>query len=407
MNRLILGLMRGDEGKGKITDYFAKDAHVVIRYGGGPNAGHSIYRNEKLFVTHLIPSGIFSKKMCIIGRGCVVNLSKLYQEYLDLCMFLRETGDTTFENPEVEIKNLLKLSMGAHVITNNHIDEDTTRENAGKGNGSTKQGISPAYRDKYYRTNMRVIDVVKHWEITKFYPLNLNAYNFFKSILIDEEEFINTHPDMNYVFEGAQGVLLDINSPYYPNVSSSSVGVDGVISGTGINYNYLTKNFEIIGVVKAYMSSVGVGKFLTQLDGTNDDIAKLIRDAGNEYGATTGRPRKVGWFDLPLLKYSIRTSGTNSLCITRLDTLMEAFKDLDKFKVCIAYKNKNNNEIITEANIWDLDDYEPVYLEFNIWKECSLSDSNFTFFLDYIQNYVKIPVSYISVGKNKDNIIKR
>ena len=114
--------MRGDEGKGKITDYLAKDADVVIRYAGGPNAGHSIYRNNKLFVTHLIPSGIFSKKICVIGRGCVVNLSKLYQEYLDLCMFLRETGDKTFKNPEIEIKELLKLSMGAHVITSDNFN---------------------------------------------------------------------------------------------------------------------------------------------------------------------------------------------------------------------------------------------------------------------------------------------
>lgn len=406
MNRLVLGLMRGDEGKGKITDYLAKDADVVIRYAGGPNAGHSIYRNNKLFVTHLIPSGIFSKKICVIGRGCVVNLSKLYQEYLDLCMFLRETGDKTFKNPEIEIKELLKLSMGAHVITSDHIDQDTKRENAGKGNGSTKQGISPAYRDKYYRVNMRIVDVIKYWEETNFYPLNLNAYNFFKDIIIDEEEFINKNPNLNILFEGAQGVLLDINSPYYPNVSSSSVGVDGVISGTGINYNNLIKNFEVVGVVKAYMSSVGVGEFLTQLDGNDDNIAKLIRDAGNEYGATTGRPRKVGWFDIPLLKYSIRTSGTNSLCITRLDTLMDAFKDIGKFKVCTSYRNKKSGESVSEANIWFLNEYEPVYTEFDIWKSCSFDDDNFMKFLNYVKDNIQIPISYISIGKNKDDIIE-
>jgi adenylosuccinate synthase len=420
MNTLVVGLLRGDEGKGKICDYLADSHNVVVRYAGGPNAGHSIYRNNKLFVTHIIPSGIFSKKICIIGRGCVVNLEKLYTEYLDLCKFLQENNDSTFENPELEIKALLKLSKSAHIITKTHISDDTDRENSGKGNGSTKQGISPAYRDKYYRSGKRVIDIINYFDNQMGSFLNYDMYDFFKSIIIDEEEFINNNPHLNYLFEGAQGILLDIDNPYYPNVSSSSVSVGGVITGTGISYKNLMKDFSVTGIVKAYMSSVGVGEFLTEVNTTDSENKsvvingyeyiepdKKIRDVGAEYGATTGRPRKVGWLDIPLIKYSIRTTGVDNICLTRLDTLRESMKDYKYIPICVAYKHFATNNIIDVADLWNLDEYVPVYELMPIWKNDTLSDENFKKFIDFIESKINVSIKYISVGKNKDNIIEK
>lgn len=411
-NTLILGLLRGDEGKGKIVDYLADQHNVIVRYAGGPNAGHSIYRNDKLFVTHIIPSGIFEKRLCIIGRGCVVNLKKLYKEYLDIVSFIKENLPDLYINQEEQVKSLIKLSYGAHIITDQHIIEDTNRENAGKGNGSTKQGISPAYRDKYYRTGCRVIDYLNN-ENNK----SLEYYQFIKNIAFDEEHYLNTTTN-SCLFEGAQGVLLDIDNPYYPNVSSSSVGVGGIITGTGISYMNLMQNFKVIGIVKVYMSSVGTGKFLTEIinqverytDGESTLIynkpAERLREVGKEYGATTGRPRKVGWMDIPLLNYSIRTTGVNELCLTRLDTLRNTFYYEEYVPVCIGYKDKFGN-IIKTANIWNLENYIPVYKFIKLWKKESLKDVDFVNFIKFIEYETNIPVKYISIGKNKNDIIER
>lgn len=411
MNSLVVGLLRGDEGKGKITDYLANKHDVVVRYAGGPNAGHSIYRNNKLFVTHVIPAGIFNKKLCIIGRGCVINIQKLYKEYLDLCNFLIK-NDNIFIDPYNEIKSLLKISYGTHVITDEHIKQDINKEDSGKGNGSTKQGISPAYRDKYYREGKRVIDIINENKLTS------NEINFLKDIIIDEEKFINENNHLNYLFEGAQGVLLDIDNPYYPNVSSSSIGVGGVISGTGISYKNLLKNFSVIGIVKSYMSSVGTGEFITELNDDNKEYSYLnsgetyikpgyyIRKVGNEYGATTGRPRKVGWLDIPLIKYSIRTTGVDAICLTRLDTLLEFFKNkYNKIPICVAYKNKETNEIIDIADIYNLNKYEPVYELIETYNNCSINDKKFINFIKFIENKLNVPIKYVSIGQNKDNII--
>jgi len=416
MNRLVLGLLRGDEGKGKITDYFSKTSDIVIRYAGSCNAGHTIYRDDEKIVLHQIPSGILHKKLCIIGRGCLIDLKKFWNEVIML-QNLIEQGKLESYNESDNIFDYLKISYGAHLIFQHHIDEDIKREDSGKGNGSTKCGIAPGYRDKYYRTGMRIIDLIHFFEkdsgfnethdLLKDIGLNTDKIKDLLSIAFDEEEFLNIENNKykNLLFEGAQGVLLDINSPYYPNVSSSSVGIDGVISGTGINYNKLKNNFNIIGIAKSYISSVGVGQFLTQLDGVDDKSAKLIRDVGNEYGATTGRPRKVGWFDIPLLNYSLRTSGANELCLTRLDTLMEAFKDKGEFKVCVAYQHKRTSNKIFVADIWNLNQYEPIYETFKIWSSCSFDDKNFVEFLKRIQQYISVQIKYLSVGKNEEDIL--
>lgn len=411
----IFGLMRGDEGKGKIVDLVSKNYDIVIRYAGGPNAGHTIYRNNKKIVLHQIPSGILNKNLCIIARGCVVDLKKLVKELLEIQQIFNGQLNISSELNQfdrTDVRNYLLISYGSHIITQNNIFEDIEREDSGKGNGSTKCGIAPTYRDKYYRSGLRLFDLIKmdKNEVLNITKLSNDEYEYLmqSSMFIDEEERLNevlSENKLNILFEGAQGTLLDIDSPYYPNVSSSSTGIAGIISGTGINPNLMMKNFNSIGVAKIYMSSVGVGKFLTEL---NDDNAELIRDAGKEYGATTGRPRKVGWLDLPLLKYSIRTSGIKELCITRFDTLMEAMKDKGTFKVCIDYKNKQDDHVYEYADIWNLNDCEPIYLDFPIWKECSFDDENFKSFIEFLKfelNIYDCELKYLSIGKNKNDIL--
>lgn len=405
MKTAIFGLMRGDEGKGKIVDYFSNTYDVIVRYAGGPNAGHTIYRNDNKIVLHQIPSGILNRKICIIGRGCVVDLKKLYNEMQMIQKIYKEMGY------DEDVRKYVHLSQGAHVIFQSYIQEDIDRENSGKGNGSTKCGIAQAYRNKFDRKGFRVFDIFEKDDLNISLEKDLNLTNdefdYLKDIIDDDVTLLNSsYCDLNVLFEGAQGVLLDIDSPYYPNVSSSSPGIGGILTGTGINPNYLIKNFNAIGVAKCYMSSVGDGEFLTEL---NDENAKLIRDAGNEYGATTGRPRKIGWLDLPLLSYAITISGINELCMTRLDTLAQAMKDKGYFKVCVGYKT--DRLLYYDANIWNLKECTPVYEEFPIWKEASLSDSNFRSFIEYLKNYLSkrcfnCTLKYVSIGKNKEDLIK-
>lgn len=428
-NTIVLGLLRGDEGKGKIVDYLSDSHDIIIRFQGGPNAGHTIYRNDKKCVLHQIPSGILNKKECLIGHGCIVDPKKLVNEI----EFLLNEFD--YINP-LYIKTYLKIAKGAHVIFPKHIDEDTKRENSGKGNGSTKCGISPCYRDKYYRTGKRLIDLfVKDNEEIKLntiqlFNINSEQYDFICSLLIDDTAYLNYQcQDKNLLFEGAQGVFLDIDNPYYPNVSSSHVSVGGVITGTGINFKHLFKHCNVVGIVKSYMSSVGVGEFLTEI---KDKItlangityeSEVLRSIGGEFGATTGRPRKVGFLDLPMIKYACDIIGVTDLCLTRLDTLFdyvnaqynansntnEIIYDGPKyFPVCVNYaKISENGELTIDENIdWNnLQDYKPIYKMFKLWT--NIDDNDFQTFIKYIEKYINIPVTYISVGKNKADLLIR
>lgn len=245
----------------------------------------------------------------------------------------------------------------------------------------------------------------------------------------DTEKWLNENASkMNYLFEGAQGILLDIDSPYYPNVSSSSVGVGGVLAGSGISYKNLMKDFKVVGIVKSYMSSVGVGTFLTEMKdnvkfsnsiqtpnkqavmtGVYTYEPDVLRKVGGEYGATTGRPRKVGFFDIPLLRYAIRTTGVDEIFLTRLDTLIDSFpaSKYNYIPVCVAYRNILDGSIITEADIWNLDIYEPLYGMFSTWNKCSFDDENFKNYIESIENIIGVPIKYISVGPNRDQLIVR
>lgn len=409
-NTIVLGLLRGDEGKGKIVDYLSDGHDIIIRFQGGPNAGHTIYRNDTKIVLHQIPSGILNNKECLIGHGCIVDPKKLVTEINQLI----DNKLITLE----QLKDNLKIAKGCHVITKEHIEQDTKREDSGKGNGSTKCGISPCYRDKYYRVGKRLVDVFnprvisEKSKICKEFNITKDQYNLIMDLLIDDTYYLNyCCNNKQLLFEGAQGVFLDIDNPYYPNVSSSHVNIGGVIAGTGINFNRLKNDTRVIGIVKSYMSSVGVGEFLTEI---KDKVtlssgiynADILREVGQEYGATTGRPRKVGFLDLPMVKYACDTIGVTNLCLTRLDTLFDfLIKQKSQYvPVCVDYAEVTENGIVPVDSInWnDVTRYMPVYKMFKLWREPF--DDNFKTFIKYIENYLNVPVSYISYGKEKERL---
>lgn len=429
---LVLGLLRGDEGKGKITDYFADKHEMVIRFQGGPNAGHTIYKDGKKLVLHQLPSGILHKNIInLIGHGTIIDVKKLIVEIGQVI--------SEFHIPFEDLH--LKIAKGCHVITRQHIIDDTERENSGKGNGSTKCGISPCYRDKYYREGIRLVDwFADQNNINEVKQLILEDNNisiseddlnkiihYIQINLVDDTYELNyTWKNRTKLFEGAQGVFLDIDNPYYPNVSSSSVSVGGVITGTGIAYKNF-KNLNIIGVVKAYMSSVGVGFFPTEIKdkleweykGKKYSIsADRIREIGQEYGATTGRPRKVGILDLPMIKHAVDTIGVDSICLTRLDTLQEIFpyNEYPVFPVCTGYGIKGEDGSITNITdnknnvswydvLANSDKIVPVYTLMKNWLDRSYSFNEVQEFINYINNYIGVHINYISTGKNKDDII--
>lgn len=393
MNTLILGTFRGDEGKGKIVDYYTKySGNLVVRFNGSCNAGHTLVRNGKELVLHQIPSAIISGIPCLIAHGCLVNLSKLLSEIEEVEQWSKE-GLIDLKGKSV--KDLLKVAYGCHLIQDKHIQLDIEREETGKGNGSTRQGISPAYGDKYLRSGIRIYD-------------SEEARKALDGMLVDDTTYLNSIELKNIMFEGAQGVMLDIDSAYYPNVSSSSVGIGGVLAGTGINFDKLLADdiFEVVGIVKAYMTSVGVGYFPTEIKEDNVEYdLEHMRKVSKEYGATTGRPRKIGFLDLPMLQYSIHISGIQSVILTRLDTVREMFNG-KKIPVCTHYML--NDEIVpyNKISLYNLEKYKPIYEYFPCWNSESKDDENFMNFIEFVNNHLFNLVSEISIGQGKDDIIE-
>ena len=393
MNTLILGAFRGDEGKGKIVDYYTKYSNkLVIRYNGSCNAGHTLVRNGKELVLHQIPSAIISGIPCLIAHGCLVNLSKLLKEIEDVEQWSKE-GLIDLHGKSV--RDLLKVAYGCHLIQDKHIQLDIEREETGKGNGSTRQGISPAYGDKYLRSGIRIYD-------------SEEAKIALDGMLVDDTTYLNSIKIKDVMFEGAQGVMLDIDSAYYPNVSSSSVGVGGVLAGTGINIEKLLNDdiFEVVGIVKAYMTSVGVGYFPTEIKENNTGYdLEHMRKVSKEYGATTGRPRKIGFLDLPMLQYSIHISGIQSVVLTRLDTVREMFDGKD-IPICTRYILNGKEVPYNKISLYDIEKYVPVYEKLPCWKSESKNDENFMNFINFINDYLFNMVTEISVGQGKDDIIE-
>ncbi|MFC4619679.1 adenylosuccinate synthase [Camelliibacillus cellulosilyticus] len=414
---VVVGAQWGDEGKGKITDYLSGNSEVISRYQGGDNAGHTIAFNGKTYKLHLIPSGIFYEdKICVIGNGMVVNPKSLVEE-LD---YLHDHGVSA---------NNLRISNRAHVILPYHIQLDCLEEER-KGDGkigTTKKGIGPAYMDKAARVGIRIADLLEADTFKEKLARNLEEKNrLFEKVYetegFDLEAIANEYLEYGkriepYVcdtsvilndaldagkrvlFEGAQGVMLDIDQGTYPFVTSSNPVAGGVTIGAGVGP---TKIHHVVGVTKAYTTRVGDGPFPTEL---HDAIGDQIREVGREYGTTTGRPRRVGWFDSVVVRHAKRVSGITDLTLNCLDVLT----GLDTVKICVAYKYQEKTIEHYPASLKILGQCEPIYEEMPGWHEDitgvkGLDDlpANARHYLERISQLTGVPVSIFSVGPDRD-----
>ncbi|MBT2584199.1 adenylosuccinate synthase [Planococcus sp. ISL-109] len=420
---VVVGTQWGDEGKGKITDFLSEHAEVIARYQGGNNAGHTIIFGGETYKLHLIPSGIFYKdKTSVIGNGMVVDPKALVEELKGL----HDRGVTT-EN--------LRISNRAHVLLPYHIKQDEVEEARRGANkiGTTGKGIGPAYMDKAARVGIRMADLLDHVVFEEKLRQNLTEKNrmfekFYETdgftveeimeeyyqygqeiakYVTDTSKVLNDAFDsgLRVLFEGAQGVMLDIDQGTYPFVTSSNPVAGGVTIGAGVGPTMIS---HVIGVCKAYTSRVGDGPFPTELF---DDIGDQIRKVGKEYGTTTGRPRRIGWFDSVVVRHARRVSGLTDLTVNSIDVLT----GLDTVKICTAYSYQG--ELITEypANLRMLADCEPVYEEMPGWTEdvtsCKSLDElpeNARHYLERIAQLTDVQISIFSVGpdRNQTNIVK-
>ena len=418
---VVLGLAWGDEGKGRVCDALASDARYVARYSGGNNAGHTIRVGEEEFVVHLIPSGIVREGVtCTIGNGVVVNPKVLAEEV------------STLESRGIGVKDRLKVDGRAHLILPYHIHLDSHREKAlGKAKiGTTNRGIGPAYEDKVSRVGIRVQDVFdeeilcqklkaalreKNAVVTNIYgedPYDadeLAGYLFsFRELLepmmADTGRLLREGIDRGepVLLEGAQATLLDNDFGTYPFVTSSNPTAGGACVGTGISPSCLR---EVIGVTKVYATRVGDGPFPTELF---DETGETLRRVGNEYGATTGRPRRCGWLDLVAVKYSASINGITALAITMLDVLSA----VEQVKVCVSYEVNGERVDNFPMHQTDLHHARPVYKLLSGWgvnvTECRRREElpeEARNFISFIEAELGVPVRMISVGPERDQAI--
>jgi adenylosuccinate synthase len=414
---VVVGTQWGDEGKGKITDFLAESAEVVARYQGGNNAGHTIIIQDKKYKLHLIPSGIFySNKVCVIGNGMVINPAALLEEI----QYIHDNGFST-EN--------LKISDRAHVIMPYHMLLDGLEEDRKGDNkiGTTRKGIGPAYMDKAARNGIRIADLLdpeefesrlramvleKNHLIEQVYGTRglevepiLKEYLAFAEVLrpyvVDTSVVLNNSIDQGkrVLFEGAQGVMLDIDQGTYPYVTSSNPTAGGVCIGAGVGP---TKINQVIGVAKAYTTRVGDGPFPTE---QNNEVGDWIREKGHEYGTTTGRARRVGWFDSVVVRHARRVSGITGLSLNSIDVMT----GLDTVKICTAYKYKGELIEYYPASLKMLSECEAVYEELPGWSEDitgvrDLADlpENARHYLERVSQLTGIPISIFSVGRNRE-----
>ncbi|HMR82111.1 MAG TPA: adenylosuccinate synthase [Niabella sp.] len=415
---VILGLQWGDEGKGKIVDYFAKDYDVIARFQGGPNAGHTLYKDGKKLVLHQIPSGIFHEgKINIIGNGVVLDPITLRKE----CEKVAEFG--------IDLKKNLFISERTNIIVPTHRALDKASEQAkGKGKiGSTLKGIGPAYMDKTGRNALRVGDLLMdnfkelYEQLKQKHRVLLSTYHFTDDITADEKEFfeaVEFLKELNIVngeyfinklikegkkvlAEGAQGSMLDIDFGTFPFVTSSNTISAGVCSGLGIAPQHIK---DVIGITKAYCTRVGSGPFPTELENAD---GQRLRDVGNEYGATTGRPRRCGWIDLVALNFACLINGVTRIVMTKADVL-DSFEELN---VCVAY-SKGGQELTEIPLRLDLDHYVPVYRKFEGWntditqiKSFEVLPGKAKSYIDFINGYLGVNVDFISNGPERDQLI--
>lgn len=413
---VIVGSQWGDEGKGKMTDYLSQEADVVVRSQGGNNAGHTIAFDGKKFALRLVPSGIFGKdKLAVIGNGVVINPPALLKEL----HYLQDNG--------IDISGL-RISSRSHVTFPYHILLDKCQE-AAKGDhkvGTTKNGIGPTYMDKVSRVGIRMCDLLekdtfetklrrnlaeKNELFTKLYhvdPINFDDifesyYEYgqeLKKYVTDTSRIVNDALDGNkkVLFEGAQGVMLDVDQGTYPYVTASNPIAGGVCTGVGVGPNKIN---TVVGICKAYSTRVGAGPFPTEL---TDEIGDQIRETGHEYGTVTGRPRRVGWFDSVAMRHARRVSSLSCLSLNLLDVLT----GLKTVKICKAYKLDGKEIDYYPASLKELDRCEPVYEELPGWDEDITGVKKFEDLPVNAQNYLKriselseTPLATVSVGADR------
>ena len=420
---IVLGAQWGDEGKGKMTDYLAEEANVVVRFQGGNNAGHTVVVGDKEYKLHLIPSGIlYEDKLNVIGNGVVVDPKALFEEidYLE--------GVGVKVTPEKLI-----ISDRAHLIMPYHKVLDRLKEKArGKNDiGTTGKGIGPCYTDKFERCGIRMCDLMHEEVFTEKLKENMEMKNAYitkvlggEALSFDEilKEYLeygkklrpfiqdtsvrvydDIKADKTVLFEGAQGMLLDIDYGTYPYVTSSNTTAGGVANGVGIGPNMIT---NAVGITKAYTTRVGKGPFPTELMNETGD---WIREKGHEFGVTTGRARRCGWLDLVIVKTACRVSGLTSLAITKIDTLA----GLEKIKVCVGYKFDGKVIDYFPASLEDLAKCEPVYEEFDGWGD-EVADArsydelpeNAKKYLKRIEEFTGTDISIVSVGPKRDQTMR-
>ena len=420
---VIVGTQWGDEGKGKITDLLAHDMDMVVRYQGGNNAGHTVVIGKETFKLHLIPSGIFySNVMCVIGNGVVIDPAVLIQEIESL----RSKGYSA---------DNLRISSQAHVIFPYHKDMDKAQEQKKEAGriGTTCRGIGPCYVDKYNRRGIRIGELYNQevfksklkWNIEekgflleKFYGMKVNfdensilneylgyAHAIKKYVVEESSSLVNDaiSKRKKLLLEGAQGTMLDVDHGTYPYVTSSNPVSSGACVGAGISPKAVD---EIIGVVKAYVTRVGGGPFPTEIEGGAGD---KLREWGGEYGATTGRPRRCGWFDGVVMKHASKINGLTQLAVTKLDVLDK----LDKIKICVAYKYKGKEIQDFPTDIARLEQCEPVYIEMPGWKKSIKKATDYKElpenakkYLDKLSEIAGAKISLISVGAERGQIVR-
>jgi len=414
----IVGMQWGDEGKARIVDIFAQEADIVVRTGGGSNAGHTVVVGDEVFKLHQFPSGILRGKECVIGNGVVLDPELLREEMDELV------------RRGVDIRDNVHISDRAHVVLSYHKIQDALREQAGRKLGTTGRGIGPCYADKSARIGIRISDLVDDRDLGRKLDAAVARKNrlfasFGASETLDAKEigarlaplidrirpfvkdtsvYLNDaiRAGKKILFEGAQGTLLDIDHGTYPYVTSSNASVTGVSAGAGISPKHIGR---IVGVVKAYTTRVGEGPFPTEL---TDALGEHLREKGAEYGATTGRPRRCGWLDGVAIEHAARINGVDALAVTKLDVLA----GLDTIRICRAYKLGKETIDRFPAGARALEEAEPVYEEVDGWSMDLTDCRNYEDlpkeaqdYLDIISKVAGAEVDIVSVGPERDQTI--
>lgn len=421
MNIVVVGTQWGDEGKGKIIDILSGQVDYIVRYQGGSNAGHTVVVNNQEYIFHLIPSGILHRgKICCIGNGVVVDPAVLLKEIRELSSFA------------VPIDHRLKISSLAHVILPYHKILDTLRETKRTRKiGTTGRGIGPCYADKVNRCGIRMIDLInprvfreklkdnlkekneifkkvyrhRGFNFNRIYQEYLNYGKILSRYICDTQLLLNQamKDKKDILFEGAQGTFLDIDFGTYPFVTSSSATSGGACIGSGISPVKIDK---VVGVAKAYTTRVGEGPFLTEFPSR---FNKFIRDRGNEFGATTGRPRRCGWFDSVMVKEAVLLNGISELAIMKLDVL----DGLKSVKICIAYEYKGKRFRQFPYDIEVSSKARPVYKEMSGWGKTEDKPRRYRDlpvqardYLKQLQDILNTKISLVSVGSSREETIR-